>query len=252
MHSFSWRHDFFKRNEKLILCCSLSPVFISSVYLTFPYVQIAMDVSCCAISWRHAAGRASAGMTSRHFDLYSAADWNTNLGLKTSKMIRFWRFKRLVPLKKACPTAWSSQLVNRTMGKASFWTKIPFRPVAMATDTLNSNLTCVPYHFLWVLVWSVHYSERRYASNKQIMANYIEIQNILVYRILVVLLMTKIINNLGTGHYLWPGGPGGKQKFLRKIFAAHSARRQKKSRPNRHCAIIFRHPLLKSTIDKFS
>ncbi len=101
----------------------------------------------------------------------------TKSDVKSWKMVRFWRFKRLGPLKKGCPTAWNGQLVDRTLANASFWTQTPFRPVAMATDTLYSNLTCVPYHLLWVLVWSVNYPERRYASNKQIMANYIEIKS---------------------------------------------------------------------------
>ncbi len=106
----------------------------------------------------------------------------TQKAVKSRKMVRFWGFKRLGPLKKGCPTAWNGHLGNRTVGNALFVTQTPFRPVAMATDTLNSNLTWTPYHLLWVLVWSVHYPERRYASNKQIMANYIEMSILIQLR----------------------------------------------------------------------
>ncbi len=41
---------------------------------------------------------------------------------------------------------------------------------------------------------------------------------------------------------------GGKQHFPGKNSAAHSARERRISRPTRHCAIIFRRPLLKSTV----
>ncbi len=99
----------------------------------------------------------------------------TQKAIKSRKMLRFWRFKRLGPLKKGCPTVWKGHLGKRTVGNALFLIQTPFRPVAMATDTLNSNLTWTPYHLAWVLVWSIHYPERRCASNKQIMANYIEI-----------------------------------------------------------------------------
>ena len=98
----------------------------------------------------------------------------TQKAVKSRKMVQFWWCKRLGPLKKGCPTAWKSHLADRTVANAPFWAQTPLSSIAVATDTLNSNLTWTPYHLLWVLVWSVQYPERRYASNKQIMANYIE------------------------------------------------------------------------------
>ncbi len=83
-------------------------------------------------------------VTSRSFDLDHPA-WAYVIlqsSLESPKMVWFWRFKRLGPLKKACPTAWNGHLVDRTLATALFWTQAPFRPVAMATDTLKRNLTC--------------------------------------------------------------------------------------------------------------
>ena len=77
----------------------------------------------------------------------------TKEGLKSPKMVRFGRFKWLEPLKRGCTITWNGYLGNRIVGNAWFCTQTPFKTVAMATDTLKGNLTCIPYHLGWVSVW---------------------------------------------------------------------------------------------------
>ncbi len=81
--------------------------------------------------------------------------------LKSPKMVRFGRFKRLEPLKRGCPITCNGYLGDRTVRNAWFCSQTPFKTVAMATDTLKGNLTCIPYHLIWVSVWSVPYPGRR-------------------------------------------------------------------------------------------
>ncbi len=61
-------------------------------------------------------------------------------------MVRFGQFKRLGPLKKACPTAWKGHLADRSFANALFWTQTPFRYVAIATDNCHGNKAY--HHFL--------------------------------------------------------------------------------------------------------
>ncbi len=81
-------------------------------------------------------------------------------------MVQFGRFKRLEPLKKVCPITWNGYLGDKTVRNDRFCTQTSLKTIAMATHTLNSNLTCIPNHLVWVSVWSVPYPERRCESNR--------------------------------------------------------------------------------------
>ena len=76
-------------------------------------------------------------VTSRSFDLDHPACVTLQSDLDSPKIVRFSRFKRLGPLKKAWPTTWNGHLGDRTMTNALFRAQTPSRPVAMVTDNLK-------------------------------------------------------------------------------------------------------------------